>query len=62
MKYAIDEFRVGNWERIGRPPLDTFDEWAEADKFIDRLLNFFPLRQFRIVEVPPADTEPQARP
>jgi hypothetical protein len=60
MKYAIDEFRVGKWERLGNRPLDLFDDWGEANRFIDKLLNFFPLRQFRIVEVePPKEGAPQ---
>lgn len=46
MKYGLEEFRIGRWERIGNRP---FESWKEADSFVDRLRDVFPFRQVRIV-------------
>jgi hypothetical protein len=49
---SIEEFHLGFWERLGYAPAAAlFKSWEEADRFIDRLREIYPLRQYRIVRV-----------
>jgi hypothetical protein len=47
MKQVLEEFRVGRWERLPA----VFANWKEADQFLERLREIYPLRDYRIVPV-----------